>query len=401
MDQNSETDIKDFVGSIFYPYRKRPTHLISSGGSGYRSIYLIGDASAPVVNMHWADTAKASGHKILIIGNTLAELFGKSLGNAVVLEIQESKYRRNFVVVPIGSSGEDSCRGEVKKQRMKVRKLIKAVAHDPDSETRRPVMVLVGSKEHQEWLMRSMGGIAHASQEEGETGQQWNHRGGYVNIFYQNSTMSRGLDVDQYNVIYVHDTDFVQPFRAAARETGEENSELILTSIIVDETTNSVLRISPIMGRNELQPKIVIIPRGDLWKIRYLDDQVLGGSQGGRTPDINHIAGVIKENNLTGTAKLEDNGTSIDRTLSKPEWGDAIKNDKLLEYFKLELDRIKANGTFTLEEIADAMNRILKILKKAGRSKGLSISGMKDNGLKCKNGLISISLSKLYYEGEI
>jgi hypothetical protein len=90
MDQSSELDIKDFVGSIFYPYKKMPTHLISSGGSGYRSVYLIGDASAPVINMHWSDTSKASGRKILIIGNTLAELFGKSLGDAVVIEIQIS-----------------------------------------------------------------------------------------------------------------------------------------------------------------------------------------------------------------------------------------------------------------------------------------------------------------------
>jgi hypothetical protein len=262
-------------------------------------------------------------------------------------------------------------------------------------------MVLVGSKEHQEWLMRSLGGIVHASQEEGETGQKWNYLGGNVNVFYQNSTMSRGLDVDKYNVICVHDAEFAQPFWSAAKEAGEEDAEAILNSITIDETTNSVLRISPIVGRGELRPKIVVIPRDDLWKVKQLDQQVLGGSQGGRTPDINHIAGVIKENNLTGTAELEDGAISVDRTLPRGGWEEAIKTDRLLEYFKLELDRIKAKGNFKNEEIADAMSRILKILKKAGRGKGLSISGMKDKGLKCKNGLISIALSMLYYEGKI
>jgi hypothetical protein len=400
-DPYPENDIKKLISTILYTYQKKPLHLISSGGSGYNSVYLIGDANAPVINMHWTDTVKASGYKILIIGNTLAELFGKSLGDAVVLEIKEFKYRRNFIVLPIDSSGEDNCRGDAQNQRLKVRKLTKAVAGDSDGEIRRPVMALVGSKEHQEWLMRSLGGISHASQEEGEIGQQWNYRGGYVNIIYQNSVVSRGLDVDQYNVMCVHDTDFIQPFWAAAREAGEVNAEAILNSIQMDETTNSVLRISPIMGGNELRPKIVIIPREDLWKVRYLDEQVLGGQQGGRTPDIILIAQVITENNLTGTSQLTDGGISIDSTLSRPGWDDAVKDGKLVEYFKLELDRVKAKGNFTEEELKDAMDRIIKVLKKAGRGKALSIPAMKKNGLKCKNILINPALRKLYYDGKI
>ncbi len=401
LEPNSENDIKKLISTILYIYRKKPLHLISSGGSGYSSVYLIGDASSPVIDMGWTDTAKVPGNKILIIGNTLAELFGKSLGDAVVLEIQEFKYRKNYVVVAIDSGDEDACRGEVKNQRLKIKKIMKAVADDPDSKTRRPIMALVGSKEHQEWLMRSLGGIAHASQEEGEMGQQWNYRGGYVNIFYQNSVVSRGLDVAQYNVICVHDTDFIQPFWAAARDAGDENALDILNSIMMDETTNSVLRISPIMGGNELQPKIAIITRADLWKVRYLDDQVVGGQQGGRTPDISYIAKVITENNLTGTAQLVNGGISIDSTLSRPGWEEAVKEGKLVEFFKIELDRIIAKGKFTDEEISDAANRIREVLKKVAPGKGLSIRDMKDSGLKCENALLRPALRMLHYQGII
>ena len=401
LEPNSKNDIKKLISTALYSYPKKPLHLISSGGSGYSSVYLIGDASTPVIDMGWTDTAKAPGHKILIIGNTLAELFGKSLGNAVVLEIQEFKYRKNYVVVAIDSSDEDAYRGHVKNQRLKIRKIMKAVADDPDSKTRRPIMALVGSKEHQDMLMRSLGGIAHASQEEGEMGQQWNYRGGYVNIFYQNSVVSRGLDVAQYNVICVHDTDFVQPYWDAASDAGDENAGAVLNSIMMDETTNSVLRISPIMGGNELQPKIVIINRADLWKVRYLDEQVVGGQQGGRTPDISYIARVITENNLTGTAQLVNGGISIDSTLSRPGWEEAVKDGKLTVYFKLELDRMKAKGNFTAEELTDAMDRVINILKNAGRDKWLSVSDMRNNGLKCKNSLISPALSELYYDGKI
>jgi hypothetical protein len=402
IDGTSNNDIRDYFTSLFFPYKKRPAHMLSSGASGYHSLFQIGDATAPVVNMSWsATTANKIPRKILIIGNTLAELFAKSLGNAVVIEILKFKYARNFVVIPVDSGNEGTYRGTEKNQQLKVRKLIKTVAGGVDSRIRHPILALVGSKERQDWLIRSLGGIVHAAQEEGEIGHQWNHRGGYVNIFYQNSTMSRGLDVDQYNVICVHDADFAQPFLSAAKEAGDENAEATFDSIIMDETTNSALRISPIMGRGEFHPKIVVIRRNDLWKVKYLDEQVLGGSQGGRTPDINHIAKVITENNLTGTAKLVDGCITFDDTITKPGWGDAVKEGKLLEFFKLEMDRIRAKGDFTEEEVVEAMDKILKVLRKMGNRKWLSVSGMRDNGLKCKNMMINPALSRLYYEGKI
>ncbi len=168
------------------------------------------------------------------------------------------------------------------------------VAGDPDNEYRHPVMVLTGSKKNQETLIKSIGGICHASQE-GEIGQKWNHQSGTVNVFYQNSTISRGLDVDQYNVCcsYMMLT-LLLPFWSAAIEAGEDSAEDILASIIMDETTNSVLRISPVVGCNQFHPKVVIIPRNDLWKIRHICDQVLDRKCDGRTPDIEDIATLIK-----------------------------------------------------------------------------------------------------------
>ncbi len=360
-------------------------------------MYLIGDASSPKVNMSWTSSNSSEPErKVLIIGNTLAELFAKSLGNAVVIEILKFKYARNFVVVAADSGKEDTYRGTEKNQRLKVRKLIRSLAGGPDSKSRHPILALVGSKEHQDWLMRSLGGIAHAAQEEGETGQQWNHRGGYVNIFYQNSTMSRGLDVDQYNVICVHDADFIQPFLSAAEEAGDKKAKVIFNSIIMDETTNSVLRISPVVGRCELHPKIVIIPREDLWKVRYLDEQVLGGTQGGCTPDIDYISRLIVEHNLAGTVQLDGKGSDK----CKAEWEEAVKNNNVVGLFRLELDRVKAKGNFTEEEIVHAMNKICQVLK-AEKGKWLSISSMKELGMKCKNALIRPSLERLYYDGII
>jgi hypothetical protein len=401
MDCTSDVDLRDYICSFFHVFKKKPLSMLSAGRSGYRSMHLIGDASSPVIYMGRSSTIINSRSKILIIGNTLAELFGKALGNAVIIEIYKFKYARNYVVIPVDSNGEKTYDGKVKNQRLKVAKLIKAVANDPDSKDRHPVMALTGSKRNQSALIRSLGGICHASQEEGEIGQKWNHKSGMVNVFYQNSTISRGLDVDQYNVLFVHDVDFAQPFWSAAVEAGEDNAEDILNSIIMDETTNSVLRISPVVGGNELRPKIVIVPRIDLRKIRYLDDQILEGNIPGRTPDIKDIDAVIRESNLAGTVDLNDDGISTKYELNGPDWELAVQEGKLLDKFRFELDRVCMRGKYTDEELETAKKKILKILKNAGRQACVSIDGMRERGLKCKDSLIRPALRSLYYQGMV
>ena len=400
-DHSSEVDLKDYIRCWFHLYEKKPLFTLSSGRSGYKFVHLIGDATRPAVNMNRSAQALKSGQKIIIIGNTLAELFGKALGNAVVIEISIFKYAKNYIVIPVDSSEENTYDGQVKNQRLKVTKLIKAVAEGPDSKDRHPIMALTGSKRNQEALIKSIGGISHASQEEGEIGQQWNYKSGMVNVFHQNSTISRGLDVDQYNVLFVHDADFAQPFWSAAIEAEENDATDILDSIIMDETTNSVLRISPVIGRNELQPKIVIITRNDFWKLRFIDDRVLDSNQGGRTPDIQDIATLIKESNIVGTIHLKENGTFVNGELEGPDWKKAICENKLLDTFRSELDRVSGRGKYTQEEIDDAINRILSVLKKAGKGRWMSIKEMKKYDLKCKDSLIRPALRELHYRGNV
>jgi hypothetical protein len=400
IDNSSEVDLRDYIVSRFYILMKKPLFTLSSGRSGYRSVHLIGDATRPVINMKWSDTAMNSGSKILIIGNTLAELFGKTLGNAVVIEISDFKYAKNYAILPVDSSGENTYEGQVKNQRLKVKKIIKAVAGSPDNEERHPVMVLAGSKRNQDALIRSIGGICHASQEEEETGQQWNFQSGTVNVFYQNSTISRGLDVDQYNVLFVHDADFAQPFWSAAIEAGEDFAKEILNSIIMDETTNSVLRISPVVGGDELRPKIIIIPRNDLWKVRYIDDRVLDGNRGGRTPDIEDIAALITESNLVSTISLNEDRTVVNKELKGPDWEKAVYEDKLLDIFKIELGRVCSRGKYTEEELIDTEKRILDVLKRDGKGRWISIKNMRAQGLRCKDALIRPALERLHYRGQ-
>jgi hypothetical protein len=168
----------------------------------------------------------------------------------------------------------------------------------------------------------------------------------------------------------------------------------------MDETTNSVLRISPVVGGDELRPKTVIIPRNELWKVRYIDRRVLDGNRGGRTPDIEDIAALITESNLASTISLKEGRTIVDKELKGPDWEKAVNEDKLLNILKIELGRICSRGKYTEEELIDAEKRILDVLKRAGKGKWISIKDMRAQGLRCKDTLIRPALERLHYRGQ-
>jgi hypothetical protein len=76
--------------------------------------------------------------------------------------------------------------------------------------------------------------------------------------------ISRGLDVDQYSLMLVYDCSFAQPFWSVADKN-------VANAIISDETTNSVLRISPTQRRDEGHMKVIVMRERDWWKVKYLE----------------------------------------------------------------------------------------------------------------------------------
>ena len=50
------------------------------------------------------------------------------------------------------------------------------------------------------------------ARDEREAALHWEYISGKPVVFFQNSVISRGLDVDQYNVLMVYDANFAQPF---------------------------------------------------------------------------------------------------------------------------------------------------------------------------------------------
>lgn len=218
--------------------------------------------------------------KIVVIGSTRAELFVRAVHQTYnrsykVIRIPNFPYSEWFAFLVV--------REETTRSGKRLIEQVLKKSSRTNELYRYPMLVLTGSEKHQRRLKSILGGIAHSSSDENRIGQLWNKRGGFINIFYQNSVISRGIDVDFYNMMVLYTSDFATPYWSARLEVARENHDVddaefarsIIDAITVDETTNSVLRISPVRTTQDSLVRIVILTDNDLWKIK---PDVIAGS---------------------------------------------------------------------------------------------------------------------------
>jgi hypothetical protein len=217
--------------------------------------------------------------KMVIIGSTRAEMFAKSTGaETATIRVKTFPFSENFLFIVVKPGEKETYISSLEK--------VLSEASKVNDLFRYPSLILVGTERQQLRLLQKMGGISKGSKEENRIGQQWNRKAGVMNIFYQNSVISRGIDVEFYTRLFVHTTSFANPYWTAVAEVAEDegDEELatraygIIDAITMDETTNSVLRISPV--RRDLEtvtqtelfedriPKLVIINEEELWKVK-------------------------------------------------------------------------------------------------------------------------------------
>jgi len=268
-------------------YKKEPVAIISGWG-GYKKVFLIGDASKPVYDIDWVWTAD----KVIVIGATLAKMFVREFEGRV-WEIPEFQNKDRFIVIRVDSPDLDG-RGRHNRQKKMILDIVKEIASVEEGR-RYPVLVLTGSKVVQKHA-GDMIGKAYLSTNDREEDQDWNYAGGHPNIVYQNSAMARGIDVKPYNVIAAYDTNYAQPYWRIA------NSD-IADRMVSDETTNSVLRISPTPQNDREMAKVILIPKDDAWKIQYLE-----GREIDLTIKEKIIGIIIRDLGITGIMELQENG---------------------------------------------------------------------------------------------
>lgn len=230
--------------------------------------------------------------KKVFIGATESEMFirdacGKDYEKkSTVVEINDFKYSKNFVLIKLLA---DKKNVETKMMYSLINKVAQTNAeNDKIGDPVVPFLILESSKMKQESLQKHLKSKCIVSTNDSEMDQFFNWETGKANIFYSNSTLSRGLDIPFYDVIFADSLNFSVPYWTAMREywKREGNTDkvfecnAIITKIISDEVTNSVLRCSPtmdsefdpinhpgIMSTKEMDAKIIVIRESDVSKI--------------------------------------------------------------------------------------------------------------------------------------
>ncbi len=292
-EEDDEVGVGDLVKCLMHVYKEAPLSIRTAkrGATEGTTMYLMADERKPVIQTGWMEQAG----KIVIIGQKIAEMFAREMDGEIIT-IPGFRFEKNFVVLAVGLNDEEKewwakRRGETATTQRKVLEIAREVARPTKNGNRRPLLVLAGSKRMQRAAKQVLQNMISSTREREEEHQRLWTTGMPVSI-YQNSVVSRGVDVDYYNVIFAVQTDFKQPFwDMVDRDTAD--------AIRVDETQNCVLRISPTLRGNPETAKIVVIPEEDLWKIPILESRVIR-----TTKDAKTLGAVIKALDVTGESQL-------------------------------------------------------------------------------------------------
>ncbi len=374
-EEGEDLGIETCVRCMGNLYKENPVNVISKPG-GYQSIYILGDERKPAYAMDWLHRTK----KVIIIGATKAELFAKEFDGREII-IPEFRYDDRFTLIGVEKKKVGDNRGARNAQKKKVMDIAKAVWKNAELNARTPFIVLTGSKREQEMASKLLNGAAMVRSER-ENGMEWEMNSGKPVIIFQNSIISRGLDVDQFNLMFVYGCNFAQPFWSVADEG-------IAAAIISDETTNSVLRISSTLRSDEKTMKLVIMQKNDLEKVKYLNNiRVL-------SDEADNIARIIRKLGVGG--RVEKDGRRGIKVASN-----GIKNTEGKERI-IELIS-ESSEIVDDEELESVMARIMNFMldQKKKRTKSIN-SSMIQKAVSVKGGreVVINAMQKLYAMGKL
>ena len=230
--------------------------------------------------------------QIVIIGSTESEMFikdacGKNYEReSTIIEINKFKYSKNFVLIKLAAEKK---KNETRMMYALINRLSTMNAeNDKLGNPVVPFLVLESSKMKQESLEKHLKSKCIISTNDSEMDQFFKWETGKANIFYSNSTLSRGLDIPFYDIIFADSLNFSVPYWSAMKEYWKREGDTakvfecnaIITKIISDEVTNSVLRCSPTMdgefdpidhpgliSTKEQDVKVIVIRDSDVSKI--------------------------------------------------------------------------------------------------------------------------------------
>jgi len=251
-------------------------------GSNPRSLYAIADETRLI---HPVDCAK----KYVLIGFSQAGKFAQHVEpneeERIELEKVRFKYLANYVVLGLEGRDENNQKtAHIADKRMKaaIRTFMAQNKHERKQVgVSKPAFILTSSKSNQQRIREQYHNQMFDARKEDIDDIILEWETGKSIILYQNSVISRGIDIPFGDAIFVDKCHFAQPYlnyllecndrllinRAISEEQSKSNNAAIWdrkNKSTADETTNSVLRISPVKGCGEEQVKVIIMREMDM-----------------------------------------------------------------------------------------------------------------------------------------
>lgn len=269
--------INQWFEPFLYPFENSPYHLL---GKNPQSIYAVGNEERIIRKPDCAD-------KFVLIGSTKAELFAELMfpdpKDRIRVQNDHFTYGENYFILELTGIGKKK---DAKAQTTQLTNLLRThTTRNKNSDWKLPGLVLTNSKEQQTRIHRShQTETVQISKEKIERLLDcWTD--GDLAIFYQNSVISRGIDIPWMDLIYVMGCGFAQPYWEAKiqylkgiyqtkKSNGTKEWDPALDRacamkelIVQDETTNSCLRPTPVNGKRPEQSKFIIMRQCDRDKI--------------------------------------------------------------------------------------------------------------------------------------
>jgi len=304
---NGTESITQWFEPFLYPFAGCQYVLF---GNNPQAIYAVADQEQIIRRPDCAD-------KYVLIGSTQAELFAELMfpnpDDRIRVQNDHFTYGDNFFIFALtGSTKKENAKAQTKR----LENMISAhAAQNNNSEWKLPGLVLTNSKEQQARIHRSYLNetVEIAKDRIERLLDHWTD--GNLAIFYQNSVISRGIDIPWMDVIYVSGCGFAQPYWEAkirhlkdeierANQSWRDRSEQYLSLkraikmknlVILDETTNSCLRPTPVNGKNTDQSKFIILRNADLNKINKNATDSMKVIEIGPDTDLNLVIEIMRE----------------------------------------------------------------------------------------------------------
>ncbi len=362
---HSETGLSTIFEPMLFPYRQSRFVWI---GRNPATLYMVGNKREIIRTPIPSD-------QYLLIGFTEAELFAKHLlaqggaklmrepgqqtldselsGGVSQLLVRHFPYGKNFIYMVLTGS---------RRMQAKLMRVTRAilVAANRESEWRAPFMTITSSMKKQTQLWENIpSDEAMMCRKEPIERTYQRYRIGIGAIIYQNSTISRGIDVPWYDIIFVDSCNFAQPYWSASQEhyeneierlrsllrpieqlsdaekdamgipvtepgappiefskerraeiakkqedirlqlrlVSEEHKEVmrIRYSLLMDETTNSALRTSPVPGCGEGNTKVIFIKEKDVHLLNSDAKDSMTRYEVSENSNVNSVVEAIRE----------------------------------------------------------------------------------------------------------